>query len=394
MGKLLALIGIVNLIFVVACSSFTAAPQDELSSLERAVVEQEVESLERSGDRRDSFNAAAPAAAPAMKEVIREVEEEAIVSGNGALETAQRKVISTASISIEVEVVQTATADVRAIAESLGGFVEQLSSPGGAEQQRATMTIRVPQAQFFTALEHIEALGKVLSKNMGSEDVSERFIDLEARLKSSLREEQSLLSLLERTATVSEVLTVERELTRVRSEIERFQGQLNFLERRVDLGTITVSLVPPNLSGPEPPSATLSVEVTDVTGDVAEVKALVASLNGVVEQVLLSVRNDRERANLTIRVFSADFQRTLDFLEDQGKVRSKELREGSPGDKAGTATEEKPKALIAVSLVEKTRSVNVGLIVGIVVGVGLAVLLALAFYWSYRFGVRRQRRLS
>ena len=88
-------------------------------------------------------------------------------------------------------------------------------------------------------------VGKVQSKNFGSEDVSERFIDLQARLKSSLREDESLLSLLDRTSTVIEVLAIERELTRVRLDIERLQGQLNFLERRIDLATITVSLSSP-----------------------------------------------------------------------------------------------------------------------------------------------------
>ena len=88
-------------------------------------------------------------------------------------------------------------------------------------------------------------VGKVQSKNLGSEDVSERFIDLQARLKSSLREDESLLSLLDRTSTVIEVLAIERELTRVRLDIERLQGQLNFLERRIDLATITVSLSSP-----------------------------------------------------------------------------------------------------------------------------------------------------
>ena len=91
-------------------------------------------------------------------------------------------------------------------------------------------------------MEQIELVGKVQSNNLGSEDVSERSIDMQARLKSSLREEESLLSLLGRTSTVSEVLTIEWELTSVRLDIERFQGQLNFLERRIDLATITVSL--------------------------------------------------------------------------------------------------------------------------------------------------------
>src|SRR5687767_548859 len=107
-------------------------------------------------------------------------------------------VISTASISVEVEMTQAATNEARAIAESLGGFVEQLPSSGGSERQQAHMTSRVPQTQFFTALERIEALGKVQSRNLGSEDVSEQFIDLEVWLKSALREEESLLSLLER----------------------------------------------------------------------------------------------------------------------------------------------------------------------------------------------------
>ena len=103
----------------------------------------------------------------------------------------------------------------------------------------------MPQAQFSSAVEQIELVGKVQSKNLGSEDVSERFIDLQARLKSSLREDESLLSLLDRTSTVIEVLAIERELTRVRLDIERLQGQLNFLERRIDLATITVSLSSP-----------------------------------------------------------------------------------------------------------------------------------------------------
>ena len=103
----------------------------------------------------------------------------------------------------------------------------------------------MPQAQFTSAVEQIELVGKVQSKNLGSEDVSERFIDLQARLKSSLREDESLLSLLDRTSTVIEVLAIERELTRVRLDIERLQGQLNFLERRIDLATITVSLSSP-----------------------------------------------------------------------------------------------------------------------------------------------------
>ena len=308
----------------------------------------------------------------------------------GTLAASQRKIISDASISVQVEAAQDAANAVQAIAEGLGGFVEHLNISGDVDDKRATMIIRVPQAQFLTALERIEALGKVLSKNMGSEDVSERFIDLEARLNSALREEKSFLSLLDKSSTVSDVLAIERELARVRLEIERFQGQLNFLTRRVDLATITVSFDPPSLSGPKPPSANLAVEVSDVSADVEDLKALLSSLNGVVDSVVLSTRDDVERAHLEARVFSTDFQRTMDFLEDLGKVKSKELREGVPGEKANASVEEKPIAAVVVSLSEKQGPVNVSLVIGVILGAAGIGLLLLLLYGVYRFGVHRR----
>ena len=309
-----------------------------------------------------------------------------------ALEIAQRKVISSAFITIELEGVPEATTQVRVIAESLGGFVEQLSSSGGSQRQRATMTIRVPQDQFSRALERIEALGTVQSRDIGSEDVSERFIDLEARLKSVLEEEQSLLSLLEKAGVVSEILAIERELFRVRSEIERFQGQLNFLERRVDLATITVLLSSPEPKLGEPASASLSIDVSDVSDTVARVKGLANALDGVVERVFLSQRNGTEEADFSLRVFANDFKQAVDFLDVQGRVRSKELREGTPpGDGAVTDNEE-PDSVIRVTLVERRGSNNAALVAGIagpLGGIALAAVLGFLFLRVYRTGLRR-----
>ena len=308
----------------------------------------------------------------------------------GNLEVTQRKVISTASVSIEVEAVENAITEVRVIAEGLGGFVEQLSSSGEPERQQAHITIRVPQEQFFRALEGIEALGKVHGRTVGSEDVSEQFIDLEARLKSSFREEQSLLSLLDRTNTVSEILTIERELSRLRSEIERIQGRLNFLERRVELATISVSLFPPRQDTVEPPFGALTVEVRDVSESVEVVKKVVLGLNGSVDNVYLLVKDGKERAEVSVRVFAPDFERTFATLEGQGRVRSKELRE-STGSTNGMPPDE-PDAHINVSFINETGSSNTWLIVSIAApigGVALASLLGILFYMTYRAGRRR-----
>ena len=268
-----------------------------------------------------------------------------------ALQTAERKVISTASISMEVEAVEFVTKQVQSVIEGMGGFVESLSISGRPKNQQASMTLRVPQSQFSAAVDAIDDLGEVQNKNLGSEDVAERFIDLEARIKSSISEEESLLALLERTRTVSEILIIERELSRVRSDIERVQGQLNFLERQVDLATIDLSLFQPKGTGRTPPSASLGIEVSQVSKEVDDIKAFMSSIDGSIDGVFLSINNGQERAEISLRVFTQDFNRTVDFLENAGDVKTKELTEGKTGsDDEGTADKD-PNARIGISLV-------------------------------------------
>ena len=370
MGKTLLFLGLLLSVLLLGCSRFTSAPAAEFES--RGISEQKaVEEI------REEFGLAVPPEAPLMEEFISPqsnamaddasmdrgaVAEGAFSSnvapadgsgttgGNSTLQLAQRQVISTATISIEVEKVQVASAEVRGIAESLGGFVEQLSSSGGANNQQANITIRVPQGQFSTAVERLMALGEVQNQNQGSEDVSERFIDLKARLKSAEREEQSLLSLLERTLKVNEILTVERELNRVRSEIERLQGQLNFLERRVDLATISVFLFTPTVAMPQPPSGSLAIQSVDVTSRLAELRSQVSSVGGKIDRVFLSEQGAGERAEVTLRVFPEDFTETVEYLGGLGVVLSKELREGSSVDGTEQHRPEEPNARIELTL--------------------------------------------
>ncbi len=265
-------------------------------------------------------------------------------SGTSALDTVQRQVISTASVSIEVQSVDSAVGQIQAMAQGMGGLVQQVSQSGGAKQRQATIVIRVPQDQFFPAMQRLAQMGKVESQNAGSQDVSDQFIDLQARLQSAQREEQSLLSLLSKTTSVSDVLTVERELTRVRSTIEQLQGQLNFLQRRIDLATINVSMHEPASLAP---SASLTVEVSNVPASVDAVKALVSSASGVIDDISRTARNGQEVATISMRVPSAQFASTVDGIERQGTVKSKDTRQGTQG---GTSTSTEPDARISLVL--------------------------------------------
>lgn len=92
------------------------------------------------------------------------------------------------------------------------------------EFRESTLTVRVPQTELSLVFEQFKTLGEVRSENAGSEDVTEHFIDLEARLKSAQREELSLLTLLDRATKISEILIIEQESSRLRAEFERLQA--------------------------------------------------------------------------------------------------------------------------------------------------------------------------
>ena len=95
------------------------------------------------------------------------------------------------------------------------------------------------------AVQEIEGYGKVLDESTTSEDVTQQYIDLKARLHNLQKQEQRLREILELTRTVDEILKVENELSRVRGEIDSLQGQINYLERNVEMSLISVRLVEP-----------------------------------------------------------------------------------------------------------------------------------------------------
>ena len=93
--------------------------------------------------------------------------------GANALQTAERRVIQNASITIQVENVRAAAQSAREIAEVFGGFVEQLSVSGDDDFSQGFVVIRVPQEEFFTAQERLAVLGELLGESVGSQDVTE-----------------------------------------------------------------------------------------------------------------------------------------------------------------------------------------------------------------------------
>jgi hypothetical protein len=137
--------------------------------------------------------------------------------------------------------------ELRRIVQRVGGFVADASVQSGRNQVRsATLEVKIPASRFDELTEGLEPLGRLQFVNIGAEDVSEEFVDLTARVENGRRLEDRLVELLRtRTGKLQDVLSVERELARVREEIERMEGRLRFLKTSAQLSTLSVNLFEP-----------------------------------------------------------------------------------------------------------------------------------------------------
>ena len=308
------------------------------------------------------------------------------------LQIADRMVVAVASIGIEVEDVEASITKVRAAAEGLGGYVEQLTSAAGKENTTATMTVRVPQPRFFDALDHLDAVGKITNRSVGSNDVTDQFIDLQARLKSSQTQEASLLRLMERVSTVSDVLTLEREIARIRSEVERLQGQLNFLERRVDLATITVSLNKPVIIGDagRAPRADIAIKSRNPESAGAQVKTIVQRHNGILDTYTVSTQDGKSTVYASFRVLPASFAAATSEARGLGKVTHQSVDEGKTPEEGADVPQARPTAVISLSLLQQPAPFPAW---ALALSIGLPILLGLLLVAGavtlYRRSVRR-----
>lgn len=152
--------------------------------------------------------------------------------------------IRTGNVSVRVDSLEPAVAAVRALATRLGGFVGNVSvSTGEYEVRSATLELRIPSGRFDEAMGGMVPLGKVEHSSTSVQDVGEEFVDVSARIANAKRLETRLVQLLAtRTGKLEDVLAVERELARVREEIERREGRLRFLGARVELSTVQVTV--------------------------------------------------------------------------------------------------------------------------------------------------------
>lgn len=160
---------------------------------------------------------------------------------NAAAPFTEQKIIRTGHLRFEsADLAATGKAVMDAVRKHKGQLQSDVENNDSYNLQR-TMTVRLPSAGFDSFIADIsKGVAYFDVKQISSEDVTEQYIDLDARVKAKKVLEARYLELIGKAKKVSEVLEIEKELSAIREEIEAKEGQLRYLKNRVALSTITV----------------------------------------------------------------------------------------------------------------------------------------------------------
>jgi len=156
----------------------------------------------------------------------------------------RRRIIYTAEVRLAADRLASVQRELARLVRAHGGYVaaEAINGDPGAPRM-GVWKLRVPVERYDAFIQAVTRLGELQQIHSDSQDVTEEFFDLEARLANKRVEEQRLLQhLRQSTARLTDILAVERELSRVRGEIEQMQGRLRFLASQAEMTTITVTV--------------------------------------------------------------------------------------------------------------------------------------------------------
>ncbi len=165
---------------------------------------------------------------------------------------ANRKLIRNANVQFEIVSFDDAVQKITAFANEERGYVATTSSEKQTNGKlKGEIVVKVLPENLDHFLQKIRALGELKNQTLGTEDVTKAYFDTDARLKNARVMEQRLIDMLKtKTGKVSDLLQVEKELGRVREEIEKMQGELKYWDSQVQFATVTISLSEKDMEEP------------------------------------------------------------------------------------------------------------------------------------------------
>ncbi|WP_375562457.1 DUF4349 domain-containing protein [Bernardetia sp. OM2101] len=151
-------------------------------------------------------------------------------------------VIKTGNMQLQVQDLDKAKEEVLQKVKANKGFTSAANYNDYSSSKQQNITIRVASSNFENLMKQLSSIGFVESQSQNSQDVSEEFVDIQARLKSKREVEKRYTEILKDAKTISEILKIEDKLRVIREEIEAKEGRLRYLKDQVSLSTINLTL--------------------------------------------------------------------------------------------------------------------------------------------------------
>jgi hypothetical protein len=156
-------------------------------------------------------------------------------------QTTSQKIIKTGNLRFETQELKKTHQKILTAVQKANGYVQHDNTGKNYNSQYHNLTVRVPSENFDTVIQSIsDGVSYFEEKTISQRDVTEEFVDLNARLKAKRTLEKRYLELLSKAKNVKEILEIERELSKIREEIEAREGRLQYLQSQVSESTITI----------------------------------------------------------------------------------------------------------------------------------------------------------
>ena len=299
-----------------------------------------------------------------------------------APELANRKLIRNATVQLEIVSFDNAVQKITAFANDEHGYVATTNSEKQANGKlRGEVVVKVLPENLDRLLQKLRGLGELKNQTLGTEDVTKAYFDTDARLRNAHVMEQRLIDMLNtKTGKVSDLLQVEKELGRVREEIEKMQGDLKYWDSQVQFATVTIALAEKDMEEPAAfllkEHVQLSLYAPDVEKIYNQIKALASPKVQITNAQLDRDYSGRVSATITMLIAPEESDAVIRRVKGFGRVenfrmQAQRIAQGGSGISENAKTkrdkvelnitvsrEEQEQALQQTSLRIRTSSVD------------------------------------
>lgn len=250
-------------------------------------------------------------------------------TGTGTAGGASRKLVRNAQVELEIVSFDDAVQKITAFAAEGRGYIATSSSDKQANGKlRGEVVVKVLPEKLDEFLLKLRVLGELKNQTLGTEDVSKQYFDTDSRLKNARVMEQRLIDILKtKSSKVADLLEVEKELGRVRAQIEEMQGALKYMDAQVQFATVTITLAEKDMNVPAAfllkRTAQLALFSNDVEKTFAEAKAVVDGTKAQISSSTLDRDSSGEAtARLVLLIAPEDADALIDRIKGMGRVQN------------------------------------------------------------------------